>query len=80
MKEFVITALAALVLLCVGFQWIASRTKSQLSSALNPEFRRLQYIFLAPYLLAVFSDWLQGPYVYKLYSSYGYAPKDIALL
>jgi MFS family permease len=26
------------------------------------------------------SDWLQGPYIYKLYKSYGYSLDDIALL
>ena len=25
-------------------------------------------------------DWLQGPYVYALYDSYGYGSEDIAIL
>lgn len=36
--------------------------------------------YLAVYLLAVFSDWLQGPYVYALYDSYGYSQHSIAVL
>lgn len=36
--------------------------------------------YLAVYLFAVFSDWLQGPYVYALYDSYGYSQHDIAVL
>ena len=28
----------------------------------------------------VASDWLQGPYVYKLYASYGFDKGDIGLL
>lgn len=104
MKEFVVTTLGFLVVLCFGAQWIASQTKSQLLSALNPDFRKFQKVFFAPYLFALFADWLQGPYVYRqvihtlekhhlnclfnicifvyyrLYSSYGYAPKEIALL
>lgn len=80
MKDFVVTVLGILVIACSAAQWIASKTKSQKVSALNNEFHYLQKIFFAPYLLALFSDWLQGPYVYRLYSEYGYAAKDIALL
>ena len=36
--------------------------------------------YLAVYLLAVFSDWLQGPYVYALYDAYGFTQHDIAVL
>ena len=32
------------------------------------------------YLLALFSDWLKGAYVYSLYSSYGYTESQIAIL
>eukprot|EP00543_Licmophora_paradoxa_P009086 CAMPEP_0202446140 /NCGR_PEP_ID=MMETSP1360-20130828/4747_1 /ASSEMBLY_ACC=CAM_ASM_000848 /TAXON_ID=515479 /ORGANISM="Licmophora paradoxa, Strain CCMP2313" /LENGTH=473 /DNA_ID=CAMNT_0049062577 /DNA_START=41 /DNA_END=1462 /DNA_ORIENTATION=+ len=36
--------------------------------------------YLIVYLLAVLSDWLQGPYVYALYSAYGYSQHAIAVL
>jgi len=36
--------------------------------------------YLAVYLLAAFSDWLQGPYVYALYDAYGYSQHEIAVL
>ncbi len=36
--------------------------------------------YLAVYLLAVCSDWLQGPYVYALYGGYGYSQHEIAVL
>ena len=32
------------------------------------------------FLLAFFSDWLQGPYVYALYDFYGFDSRDIAIL
>ena len=80
MKDFVVTVLGILVLACFVARWIASRTKSQLVASLSPEFLKFQRLFFAPYLLALFADWLQGPYVYRLYSQYGYAPKEIALL
>lgn len=43
-------------------------------------FESLQREYLIPYYLATFSDWLQGPYVYKVYSDYGYREEDIAIL
>ena len=36
--------------------------------------------YLPVYLLATCADWLQGPYKYALYSSYGYSQQDIAHL
>ncbi len=36
--------------------------------------------YLAVYLFAAMSDWLQGPYVYALYDAYGYSQHDIAVL
>jgi len=36
--------------------------------------------YLIVYLLAVLSDWLQGPYVYALYAEYGYSQHEIAQL
>lgn len=36
--------------------------------------------YLVVYLMATFSDWLQGPYVYALYDDYGYSQHDIAVL
>ena len=41
---------------------------------------QLQLRFYSAYFLALFADWLQGPYIYQLYSSYGFAEKEIALL
>ena len=37
-----------------------------------------KYLFV--YLMATLSDWLQGPYVYALYSEYGFAQLHIAQL
>lgn len=43
-------------------------------------YQKLLMKYLLVYLLATFSDWLQGPYVYALYSDYGYSQHDIAVL
>ncbi|KAJ1632351.1 hypothetical protein T492DRAFT_591178 [Pavlovales sp. CCMP2436] len=44
------------------------------------EFRAFQRTYLAVYYLAMLADWLQGPYVYALYDSYGFSSHDIAVL
>jgi MFS family permease len=46
----------------------------------NVDFIRFQRSYLSVYLLAMFADWLKGPYVYALYESYGYNKSDIAML
>ncbi|KAA8492112.1 Molybdate-anion transporter [Porphyridium purpureum] len=43
-------------------------------------FSRFQLSYLVVYYLAVSSDWLQGPYVYALYSDYGYDKQAIGQL
>lgn len=44
------------------------------------KWQRLLKKYMIVYLLATLSDWLQGPYVYALYSDYGYEQHDIAVL
>lgn len=40
----------------------------------------LYYQYLPVYLCAVAADWLQGPYKYSVYASYGYSQRDISFL
>ena len=49
-------------------------------AAANIRHSQLLRKYLAVYLLAAFSDWLQGPYVYALYAAYGYSQQQIAVL
>ena len=42
--------------------------------------KALRKKYLVVYLLAFFADWLQGPYVYALYASYGFSEARIAFL
>lgn len=46
----------------------------------HPSFRAFQANYLLVYLLAVAADWVQGPYVYALYSHYGFEKTNIARL
>ncbi|KAI8929375.1 hypothetical protein BC831DRAFT_444187 [Entophlyctis helioformis] len=43
-------------------------------------FRAFQLNYLTVYSLVFVSDWLQGPYIYALYKSYGFELDAIALL
>ncbi|CEP07653.1 hypothetical protein [Parasitella parasitica] len=44
------------------------------------QFKSFQRQYLAVYLLVMGADWLQGPYLYKLYNSYGLDLTQIAML
>lgn len=50
------------------------------SNNTNVKFFTFQRVYLLVFLLAMFSDWLQGPYVYELYVSYGFSQSQIAEL
>mmetsp|Transcript_2270 Transcript_2270/g.2093 ORF Transcript_2270/g.2093 Transcript_2270/m.2093 type:complete len:525 (-) Transcript_2270:52-1626(-) len=43
-------------------------------------YKNLLVRYLIVYMLAALSDWLQGPYVYQLYSKYDFSQHDIAVL
>ena len=57
-----------------------SSDASSLDSKRTPEFDTFQRTWLGVYLLAMFSDWLQGPYAYALHSSLGFTSSQIAIL
>jgi hypothetical protein len=46
----------------------------------SPEFHAFQKNFLFGFALNVAADWMQGPYVYKLYSFYGFSKGEIGSL
>ena len=52
-------------------------TSSEESSS---KLLNLQRIYLPAHLLALFSDWLQGPYVFQLYKYHGHGDKEIAVM
>ncbi|KAG0073855.1 Molybdate-anion transporter [Podila epicladia] len=43
-------------------------------------FSKFRNNYLAVYLTVMLSDWLQGPYLYTLYESYGFGMYEIAVL
>ncbi|KAK2721998.1 molybdate-anion transporter-like [Artemia franciscana] len=80
MKEFILSVLGILAAASGILQYISSRTKAAAVVSTNPDFLKFRQLFLGPYLLSILGDWLQGPYVYRLYSQYGFDPGQIAFL
>lgn len=73
--SFFILSLAA-----YGLNHAAKKTETQQQSVSNVNFIRFQRSFFLVYFLALLGDWLQGPYVYRLYSYCGYEENQIAIL
>jgi MFS family permease len=72
-------------LICVLLQVYSYVIKERNAEAIssnekNAKFVNFQRVYLLVFLLAMFSDWLQGPYVYELYVSYGFTQSQIAEL
>lgn len=76
---------AACSILCIALQLYSrkqntSSKSSPSSPSGNGRFNSFQTNYLIVFMLAMFSDWLQGPYVYELYVSYGFSQAQIAEL
>ena len=75
---------AAIFCLNVGLSLYSNRKSKAQSDQIDAQehaaWKRLLRKYLVVYLLATLSDWLQGPYVYALYSEYKYSQHDIAVL
>jgi len=46
----------------------------------NPVFLEFQNTYFRVYFLALLAEWLQGPYLYKLYSDYGFVDPYIGII
>eukprot|EP00435_Cladocopium_sp_Y103_P029883 s1988_g7.t1 len=58
----------------------AAMIKGLVSTTSSDSLSRLQRTYLAAYLCAMMADWLQGPFVYALYASYGFTREENATL
>jgi MFS family permease len=69
-------------ILCICLQLYARNAtkRSTNPNQNNSKLASFQTNYLAVFLLAMFADWLQGPYVYELYVSYGFNQVQIAEL
>ncbi|XP_013382077.1 molybdate-anion transporter [Lingula anatina] len=65
---------------CLALVFWTNKQKNQPPIGNNPSFIKFQNGYFAAYFLALAADWLQGPYLYKLYSHYGFLEDQIAVL
>lgn len=70
-------SLIPLAVVTAGLAWAARPSHSESAPA---NFVKFQAVYTAVWSICVAADWLQGPYVYALYSSYGYDSHTIAQL
>jgi len=74
---------ATFLLLSIGAyltRIVANKYNDNKTSVSNSNFKSFQRSFYLVYFLALLGDWLQGPYVYKLYAYYGFEESEIAIL
>jgi len=69
------------VVCCVICAYVVFRTQgSQNGEPSSERFTAFQRNYIAIWLCMMMADWLQGPYVYALYASYGYSKELIGRL
>jgi len=76
-QSFYHQTIVPLLVLTLVLAWFARPSTSE---PLPLGFRSFQIRYLAGWCLCVAADWLQGPYVYALYSAYGYSKHENARL
>jgi MFS family permease len=80
MELLVYGAFVLLSILAYGARHQANKTSEKKLSVSNANFKGFQKSFFLVYFLALLGDWLQGPYVYKLYAFYKFEEAEIAIL
>ena len=80
MELLVYGSFVILSLLAYGARHQANKTSDKKLSVSNANFKGFQRSFFTVYFLALLGDWLQGPYVYKLYAFYQFQEAEIAIL
>ncbi len=80
MDAIIFILFLVLSVVSMAFHYLAKNTDQRRQSISNANFLTFQRSFFAVYFLALLGDWLQGPYVYKLYDYYGFKEFQIAVL
>ncbi|XP_019410694.1 PREDICTED: molybdate-anion transporter [Crocodylus porosus] len=73
-------AFVVLLAICLGLEFSPCRSRLTGSACTNPAFLRFQLDYYQVYFLALAADWLQGPYLYKLYQHYHFLEGQIAII
>lgn len=69
--------LAAVLSVALAFY---QRYASSQTANTNPQFLEFQRVYFIVFYPALFADWLNAPYVYKLFSHYGFLEDQIAII
>ena len=79
MEVLIFGSFVVLSFIALAFHFMARQTDDQRKSVSNVNFVSFQRSFFVVYFMALLGDWLQGPYVYKLYSYYGYPESQVCM-
>ena len=79
MEILIFGSFVVLAFIALAFHFMAKQTDDQKKSVSNTNFVSFQRSFFLVYFMALIGDWLQGPYVYKLYSYYGYPESQVSM-
>jgi len=60
--------------------WLGREAGKAEGQPKSDDSKGFQRLYILVYSVAMFADWLQGPYVYALYASYGFSAGDNAVL
>lgn len=66
--------------ICAVFHFKCKSGQSVEMAIANPNFVAFQKSYFKVYFPALMAEWLQGPYLYKLYSHYGFIDTQIAII
>ena len=95
MEVIIYATFLVLSLIAYAARQVANKGEEKKVSVSNINFKRYFFVklketkflyssfqksFFLVYFLALLGDWLQGPYVYKLYAFYGFKESQIAVL
>lgn len=80
MLFFTYVAFLILSAVCIGLQYVVIKNRHDPAVGNNPQFLQFQKSYFMAYFPALLADWLQGPYLYKLYTHYGFQEDQIAVL
>lgn len=75
-----LVSLIYVLLLAIVGAFVIDKKSHTITEPHNVHYKNLQKCYLIAFYLATFADWLQGPYIYKIYTDYGYSGDTIAIL
>lgn len=76
-QTFYHMAIIPVMAITMALAWMARPSTQE---RIPDGFRKFQFAYLSVWCVCVAADWLQGPYVYALYSAYKFTSHEIAQL